>query len=336
MGTLGTYLREAREARGLDLREAAQQTRISINYLRAIENEEFSRLPGEVFVRGFLKNYAKFLGLPEEDVIRRYGELKPPAPQEQAVMRTEAVKAAAEPAANRTGGLPARKSIESYLWGGLALFALLAVILAVWPESRGSIGHPGADVSLVTGTAETAGGPTATAAPATASDKLYLDIEAVEDTWVLVRTDASPQKQAMLKKGDIVTWSADERFLLSYGGIGSVLLRLNGIELNVEGIPGAVVRDLMVTSEGIVSRMVDVPRPAPKRRKRTPAPAPLAAKPAVVTTPASSPAPAPAAAMQGETPAATVREGPASTLPPTSAPSPDGSGPPASEEDSTP
>ena len=54
MGKLGQCLRETREARGIDLRDAAQQTRIGVNYLKALEEQDFSRLPGEVFVKGFL------------------------------------------------------------------------------------------------------------------------------------------------------------------------------------------------------------------------------------------------------------------------------------------
>ena len=78
MGTLGQYLRSAREARGIDLHEAAQQTRIGIAYLKALEEEDFSKLPGEVFVRGFLKNYGKYLQLEESQVMRKYGELMAP------------------------------------------------------------------------------------------------------------------------------------------------------------------------------------------------------------------------------------------------------------------
>jgi len=76
MGTLGEYLRSAREARGIDLREAAQQTRISFTYLKALEAEDFTKLPGEVFVKGFLKNYGKFLRLDELEVMKRFEELR--------------------------------------------------------------------------------------------------------------------------------------------------------------------------------------------------------------------------------------------------------------------
>ena len=74
MGTLGQYLRNAREARGIALRDAAQQTRIRFNYLKALEEEDFARLPGEVFVKGFLKNYGKFLHLEEFEVMKKYAE----------------------------------------------------------------------------------------------------------------------------------------------------------------------------------------------------------------------------------------------------------------------
>jgi cytoskeletal protein RodZ len=59
MGTLGQYLREAREAMGIDLRDAAQETRISFNYLKALE-EKTSQTSRRGFVRGFLKNYGRF------------------------------------------------------------------------------------------------------------------------------------------------------------------------------------------------------------------------------------------------------------------------------------
>ncbi|HSB32914.1 MAG TPA: helix-turn-helix domain-containing protein, partial [Nitrospirota bacterium] len=75
MGTLGKYLHDAREARGIDLRDAAQQTRISLQYLRALEEENFEKLPGDVFVRGFLKNYARFLRLDETEVMKQYAEM---------------------------------------------------------------------------------------------------------------------------------------------------------------------------------------------------------------------------------------------------------------------
>ncbi len=57
----GSFLRRLREARGLDLREVVQKTKIGIGYLRAIEEEDFAALPAPVYTRGFVFEFAKCL-----------------------------------------------------------------------------------------------------------------------------------------------------------------------------------------------------------------------------------------------------------------------------------
>jgi cytoskeleton protein RodZ len=73
-GELGTWLQEAREAQGLSLDEVEAQTRIRRTFLEALEEGNYRILPGEVYVRGFLRNYAVHLGLDPEGIRRRYRE----------------------------------------------------------------------------------------------------------------------------------------------------------------------------------------------------------------------------------------------------------------------
>ena len=61
--TVGTLLREARLAKGLSLAEAEQATSIRARCLEAIEKDEYEKAPGEVFLKGMLRNYGNFLGL---------------------------------------------------------------------------------------------------------------------------------------------------------------------------------------------------------------------------------------------------------------------------------
>ncbi len=239
MGTLGQYLRSAREARGMDLHNAAQQTRIKINYLKALEEEDFSRLPGEVFVKGFLKNYGKFLRLDESEVMNKYLELKPPQP-------IAAPGADQEPATSLNEPAAARKTpIEPLLWGAGILIALVALIFTAMPVRHEGTAHRAVVPE---------GLPETVSVPAPKPEKLYLEVVALENTWLLVRTDNSPQKKAVLKMGESLIWSADERFLLSYGSAGALKLQLNGQELTVNEPKNAVVRDLAITAAGIVSR----------------------------------------------------------------------------------
>ncbi len=70
--TLGRTLKRQREQRGTSLTELARMTRIPQASLEAIESDRFDELPGEVFVRGFLKSYAQAVGLVPADVLARY------------------------------------------------------------------------------------------------------------------------------------------------------------------------------------------------------------------------------------------------------------------------
>lgn len=74
MAGIGERLREAREAAGVDLRQAAQETRISVRFLAALEDEQFDVLPAAVYVRGFLRSYAGYLGLNGQELV---GQLPP-------------------------------------------------------------------------------------------------------------------------------------------------------------------------------------------------------------------------------------------------------------------
>jgi cytoskeletal protein RodZ len=70
--TLGTSLRREREKRGTSITELSRLTRIPQASLDAIESDRFDELPGEVFVRGFLKSYAQAVGLVPAEVLARY------------------------------------------------------------------------------------------------------------------------------------------------------------------------------------------------------------------------------------------------------------------------
>jgi len=69
MTPLGETLQRARLARGVTLEEAERTTRISRRYLEALENENFGLLPAPVYARGFLRTYARYLGLEPSDLL---------------------------------------------------------------------------------------------------------------------------------------------------------------------------------------------------------------------------------------------------------------------------
>jgi cytoskeletal protein RodZ len=74
MGSIGEFFKHVRETKRLTMDEVAMKTRIHPEFLKALEEENFAKLPDQVFVKGFVRSYARSLGLDEEEAIRRFDE----------------------------------------------------------------------------------------------------------------------------------------------------------------------------------------------------------------------------------------------------------------------
>jgi cytoskeletal protein RodZ len=72
MTSVGKFLRQKREERRMSVAEVARATRVPISSVERIESDQFDELPAEVFVRGFLRSYARAVGVTEEEVLALY------------------------------------------------------------------------------------------------------------------------------------------------------------------------------------------------------------------------------------------------------------------------
>lgn len=72
METVGQYLRRHREQARMSLEEVARVTRVPVSSIERIEGDRFDELPGEVFVRGFLRSYTRAVNILPDDVLARY------------------------------------------------------------------------------------------------------------------------------------------------------------------------------------------------------------------------------------------------------------------------
>lgn len=70
----GNYLKHERELRGVLLQEISDNTKIPVRFLEALENNHFDKLPGEVFIKGFIRSYAKSIGTNEDEIIAVFDE----------------------------------------------------------------------------------------------------------------------------------------------------------------------------------------------------------------------------------------------------------------------
>ena len=74
MESIGEFFRQVRETKGLTIDEVASKTRIRTDFVKALEDGNFAKLPDQVFARGFVRSYARSLGLDEEDAIHRFAQ----------------------------------------------------------------------------------------------------------------------------------------------------------------------------------------------------------------------------------------------------------------------
>ena len=130
MASFGERLKREREKRKVSLDEIALSTKIGTRMLHALEEEKFEQLPGGIFNKGFVRAYARHLGLDEEQTIADYLE----AAGETAPTRLEVT--------SEVRILPARetdseKPTRTVPWGMLAAgLLILALVLSVWSYFR--------------------------------------------------------------------------------------------------------------------------------------------------------------------------------------------------------
>src|SRR5213592_2754282 len=72
MGSFGENLRRERELRGIDLRDIAEATKISVRFLQALEQDRVDILPGGIFPRAFVRQYARYLGLDPDRMVTEF------------------------------------------------------------------------------------------------------------------------------------------------------------------------------------------------------------------------------------------------------------------------
>jgi helix-turn-helix protein/uncharacterized protein DUF4115 len=137
---VGNTLREARNRRKIDLPQVEEATKIRIRYLRAIENEEWDVLPGDAYVRAFIRTYASFLGLDGERLAEEHRrEVGATRPAER-LPRVEPVPLAAH-RGRRESRIPPRALAVGVSGVLIAVLIVVGVLSGGGESESGSAGH---------------------------------------------------------------------------------------------------------------------------------------------------------------------------------------------------
>ena len=288
MGAFGDRLRREREMRGITLDEITESTKISRRHLEALEGEHFDQLPGGVFNKGFVRAYAHFLGIDEDQAVADYSAAAHEQPEPEDKFPLE-IHEEPDPDLN-----PRR----SYLPLAFAVAALVGVLVgyAFWikskPHSTGATAtapQP-SQQSSVTPAGDAATTPSSQSTPATvpaapaattqpveraaveqpvktqppvspdaaANTKpaekekaFFVSVKAKEDSWVSIVADGKSVMQRVLGADKHKKIKAGKVLVLRTGNAGGIEVSFNGRSLGAIGNENEP-RTLTFKSNGLV------------------------------------------------------------------------------------
>lgn len=233
--TLGQRLRSVREALPASLYQASRETRIRVDFIEAMERDNFRFLSGPAYVKGMLRAYSRWLRLDEEAVAAEFDELY--GGQRELPIR----RILEHPATQRVKWRRPNWLVAAVVaTGGLLLLSLIGVM------------NPSSDTSAPPPIAS-AGSPRASELHvADATDEVQLAIVVTgARSWVRVLQDDQPLPvfEGTLFSGSARTFTASDHLRVTIGDLGAVSLTLNGRNLGVAGADGEA-RTLTFTRDG--------------------------------------------------------------------------------------
>ena len=251
MPTLGEELRRLREEKGYTFREVSDATHIGSRFLQAIESDNYSILPGGIFNRGFVRSYARYVGLDEEQALVLYNQQ----------LEAQGGETPRTTAPNWDG---IEEEVSSP-WGTIALIVIILLLVSAGIYSAyryfngeeatsqivGTSPVPSASVTLSTSptaslgdspspsaTVESSLSPSLTPSPTPTTEaspappltgNLQVKIRIGENQcWLKVKSDTNPAAEGTLNPGDVREFAASEKMIMSFGNAVGITATLNG------------------------------------------------------------------------------------------------------------
>lgn len=254
LASFGEELRREREIRGISLKEIADATKISKRFLDALERNDHKTLPAPVFTRGFVREYARYVGLNAEDMVNRYNFAA--AGDDRIEKPPQVAKYPETPVRDITPRPPAKRGIPP-VFARFNLNALFVFVIALalagvaywavqYKQKRDAAeAAASANIPVTTKAATTSSVPPAgTPKPPPDDSVLRLEVAVTANSWVTLDADGKTVVNAEMNAGDRQAFQANEQFRFrTIGNAAGLTLTLNGTPVPPLGDDGEVVKN---------------------------------------------------------------------------------------------
>lgn len=231
---IGETLRDAREEQGRTIEDAARDTRVRGDYLRALEDEHFDIFGGDVYAKGFLSTYARYLKLDPQPLLESY--------------RRHVQHDEYDPTALAVNPVTRQPTSPPPTWIAWALVVIVVMIGAAalaqvfggrTPEpAQDRPPQPVASQTDEPTTAPTTAAPSPSPSPTFDGVNLILTLE--EDSWMRVQVDGQPVLERVVPRGETLTFTGEDTVTIRFGNAAGVRVELNGADLGPQGARGEV------------------------------------------------------------------------------------------------
>ncbi len=235
MQTVGEILRSERERKGLSVKEIELATSIRTIYITAIEEGNYSIIPGEVYLKGFIRNYANSLGLDSQQIIDLYRQSQNlVAPTNEEI--TNISKTQKE--------IPLEKTTNSSKWLVIGVLIVCVASGVWWLQSNSrSLPEPKVDKQVqpapVIPKQVTKEQTTIPSTPVTVKPVIII-AKYTDQCWTSVTADNTIIYEGTPQAGETFTWEAEQNIIIKAGNAGGIDIVYNGQSLGILGTKGEV------------------------------------------------------------------------------------------------
>ena len=245
MNSVGELLKEVREAKGITLKDVENNISIRVLYLQAIEDGKYEVVPGEVYLKGFIRNYSVYLGLDPAEIMEIYKQSKPIGSKEETSFKLDNDAKESSFKRKKLAKAQQRRKVSNI---GIVVIILIVVLLVggfmYWKNKAPE--QPVQDTQQITtkqqtNTSAAVNVENTNNSVVSSNNPILVVLNFTDNSWTEVTVDGDKKYEGLSEADTILSFDGSNKIFVKVGNAGAVNLTYNGQNLGTAGDVGEVV-----------------------------------------------------------------------------------------------